>query len=235
MLYLKSWLQDYINLNQISSDDLANLISARSGEVESFTESNDYFNQKVLIGKVQNVRQHPDADRLKVFEVNLGNNFIQIVSAAENVFEGLICPVALVGCSLPGGKVIQERQMRGEISQGMCCGKSELLLETGFSSGLWELNEILSQKNLPLESFLGKNISQVLPEYFPVRFDQVKEKYGGLRLYFSGGDEYVEGLISMAEAFSYTVCEVCGNKGESNKGGWISTLCESCRVDNKTV
>jgi phenylalanyl-tRNA synthetase beta chain len=168
MLYLKSWLQDYINLNQISSDDLANLISARSGEVESFTESNDYFNQKVLIGKIQNVRQHPDADRLKVFEVNLGNNFIQIVSAAENVFEGLICPVALVGCSLPGGMVIQERQMRGEISQGMCCGKSELLLETGFSSGLWELNEILSQKNLPLESFLGKNISQVLPEYFPV-------------------------------------------------------------------
>lgn len=74
-----------------------------------------------------------------------------------------------------------------------------------------------------------------LPEYFPVKFDQVKEKYGGLRLYFSGGDEYVEGLVSMAEAFSYKVCEVCGNKGEPNKTGWISTLCESCRVDNKTA
>ena len=86
--------------------------------------------------------------------------------------------------------------------------------------------------------YLEKNDPErlkTLPEYFPVKFDQVKEKYGGLRLYFSGGDEYVEGLVSMAEAISYTICEVCGNKGEPNKGGWISTLCESCRVDNKTA
>ena len=67
------------------------------------------------------------------------------------------------------------------------------------------------------------------PEYFPVKFDQVKEKYGGLRLYFSGGDDYVEGLVSMAEAISYYVCEVCGNKGEANKGGWISVRCETHR------
>jgi hypothetical protein len=68
-----------------------------------------------------------------------------------------------------------------------------------------------------------------LPEYFPVKFDQVKEKYGGLRLYFSGGDKYVEGLVSMAEAMSYKICEVCGNKGQPNEGGWITTLCDSCR------
>ena len=66
-------------------------------------------------------------------------------------------------------------------------------------------------------------------DYFPVKFDQVKEKYGGLRLYFSGGDEYVEGLVSMGEAMSYKICEVCGNKGKSNEGGWISTLCDGCR------
>ena len=67
------------------------------------------------------------------------------------------------------------------------------------------------------------------PEYFPVKFDQIKEKYGTLRVYFSGGDEYVEGLVSMAEAISGKICEVCGNKGEPNKGGWISTLCETHR------
>lgn len=67
------------------------------------------------------------------------------------------------------------------------------------------------------------------PEYFPVKFDQVKEKYGGLRIYFSGGDDYVEGLVSMAEAISYKICEVCGNKGQPNKGGWITTLCDVCR------
>jgi hypothetical protein len=66
-------------------------------------------------------------------------------------------------------------------------------------------------------------------EYFPVKFDQVKEKYGGLRIYFSGGDDYVDGLVGMAEEYSYKVCEVCGNAGKPNKGGWITTLCESCR------
>lgn len=45
--------------------------------------------------------------------------------------------------------------------------------------------------------------------YVPVMFDQVKEKYGGLRVYFSGGDDYVFGAVSMAEEYSYKVCEVC--------------------------
>lgn len=71
------------------------------------------------------------------------------------------------------------------------------------------------------------------PEYFPVKFDQIKEKYGGLRAYFSGGDDYVEGLVSMAEAMSYKICEVCGERGNPNKGGWISTLCNSCRNKNE--
>lgn len=71
------------------------------------------------------------------------------------------------------------------------------------------------------------------PEYFPVKFDQIKEKYGGLRAYFSGGDDYVEGLVSMAEAMSYKICEVCGERGNPNKGGWISTLCNSCRSKNE--
>jgi hypothetical protein len=80
--------------------------------------------------------------------------------------------------------------------------------------------------------YLEKNDPEKLkekPEYFPVKFDQIKEKYGGLRVYFSGGDDYIEGLVSMAENFSYHVCEVCGQKGNPNKGGWITTLCEDCR------
>lgn len=59
---------------------------------------------------------------------------------------------------------------------------------------------------------------------------QVKEKYGGLCFYYCGGDEYIEGLVSMAESISYRICEKCGNPGSTNKDdGWISTLCESCR------
>lgn len=75
------------------------------------------------------------------------------------------------------------------------------------------------------------------PEYkndcIPVKFDQIKEKFGGLRIYFSGGDDYVEGLVSMAEAMSYKICEVCGDRGSPNENGWISTLCDSCRSKNE--
>lgn len=68
-------------------------------------------------------------------------------------------------------------------------------------------------------------------DYVPVKFDQIKEKYGGLRIYYSGGDEYVQGVVSMAEEMSYKICEVCGNPGKPNKGGWISTLCEFHREE----
>jgi hypothetical protein len=66
-------------------------------------------------------------------------------------------------------------------------------------------------------------------DYIPVKFDQIKEKFGGLRIYFSGGDDYVEGLVSMAGAMSYKICEVCGDRGSPNENGWISTLCDGCR------
>jgi len=71
-------------------------------------------------------------------------------------------------------------------------------------------------------------------EYYPVKFDQIKEKFGGLRVYFTGGDDYVEGLVSMAEAWSYKTCEVCGEKGSPNKTGWITTLCDNCRNKNES-
>jgi len=70
-------------------------------------------------------------------------------------------------------------------------------------------------------------------DYVPVKFDQIKEKFGGLRIYFSGGDDYIEGVVDMAEEYSYKVCEVCGNSGKPNKGGWITTLCNNCRNKDK--
>jgi hypothetical protein len=66
-------------------------------------------------------------------------------------------------------------------------------------------------------------------DYIPVKFDQIKEKFGGIRIYYTGGDDYVRGVVSLADEMSYKICEVCGQKGNPNKGGWISTLCETCR------
>ena len=71
-------------------------------------------------------------------------------------------------------------------------------------------------------------------DYYPVIFQQIKEKFGGLRVYYGGGDDYVDGLVSMAEAWSYKTCEVCGEKGSPNKTGWITTLCDNCRSKNES-
>jgi hypothetical protein len=66
-------------------------------------------------------------------------------------------------------------------------------------------------------------------DYYPVNLEQVKEKFGGLRFYYNGGDDHVAGLVDMAEEMSYKICEQCGNAGKPNKGGWIITLCDKCR------
>jgi len=56
---------------------------------------------------------------------------------------------------------------------------------------------------------------------------QVKEKFGSLRFYYDGGDEYVSGLVDMAEAISEVTCEVCGEPGEARQVGWHKVLCEA--------
>jgi len=72
--------------------------------------------------------------------------------------------------------------------------------------------------------------SKVIPQ---VVAEQVKEKFGGLRFYYRGGDQYIEGLVAMAESMSYATCEECGNSGKPNKGGWIRTLCTTHRPETQ--
>jgi len=68
-----------------------------------------------------------------------------------------------------------------------------------------------------------------VPESIPqVTLDQVKEKFGTLRFYYTGGDDYIRGLVSMAESMSGVTCEECGNPGERQGGGWIRTICAPC-------
>lgn len=59
-----------------------------------------------------------------------------------------------------------------------------------------------------------------------IKVQQVKEKFGGLRFYYDQGNEYISGLVSMAEAMSYVTCEVCGDSGKVRKNGYFRTLCD---------
>lgn len=93
----------------------------------------------------------------------------------------------------------------------------------------WQ-REYKEKQNQDIKKDFSIEIIEEDERYFPVKFDQIKEKFGGLRIYYSGGDSYIHGAISMAEEISYKICEVCGNSGKPNKGGWIVTLCENCRT-----
>lgn len=55
---------------------------------------------------------------------------------------------------------------------------------------------------------------------------QIKEKFGGLRFYYDGGDDYIHGMLAMAESWAACTCEVCGERGSLRHGGWIRTLCD---------
>ena len=66
-----------------------------------------------------------------------------------------------------------------------------------------------------------------------VTLDQVKEKFGTLRFYYSGGDDYIDGLVTMAESMSGVTCEECGLPGTQTQGGWIKTACAAHRGESE--
>ena len=70
-------------------------------------------------------------------------------------------------------------------------------------------------------------LHKIEPAIQQVTLDQVKEKFGTLRFYYRGGDEYIRGMVDMAESMSGITCEVCGNVGKMHRGGWLRTLCDT--------
>jgi hypothetical protein len=82
------------------------------------------------------------------------------------------------------------------------------------------------QNHIDWQHKQGNEIAQVVAV-------QVKEKFGTLRFYYEGGDDYISGLVSMAESWSAVACEECGAPGTQNDGGWIKTLCETHRRERE--
>lgn len=96
---------------------------------------------KVVVGEVVELRPHPNADRLKVCIVDVGDEQLQIVCGAPNVQENQRVVVAKIGAVLPGGRVIKESELRGVPSYGMICSAQELgLLHAPKEKGILVLN-----------------------------------------------------------------------------------------------
>jgi hypothetical protein len=90
------------------------------------------------------------------------------------------------------------------------------------STGWWPIIENLCaniQSHIDWRIKQGQDIAQV-------EVNQIKEKFGGLRFYYSGGDDEISGMVRMAEAWADVACEECGAAGKRRSGGWIRTLCD---------
>ncbi|GHA02470.1 phenylalanine--tRNA ligase subunit beta [Ignatzschineria ureiclastica] len=135
-----SWLKEWI---QEIPADLANRLTMAGLEVEGVELAAPAFSG-VVIGEVVALEQHPDADRLRVAQVNVGQEApIQIVCGAPNVAVGIKVPTALVGAVLPGDFKIKDAKLRGVASSGMLCSAKELGLNED-ASGLMILDSSLT-------------------------------------------------------------------------------------------
>ena len=71
-----------------------------------------------------------------------------------------------------------------------------------------------------------ENGIDITPKVDWIHVEQIKEKFGGLRFYYQGGDDHISGMVRLAEVWAGYTCETCGDKGERRSGGWIRTLCD---------
>lgn len=100
-------------------------------------------------------------------------------------------------------------------------------------SGWFDIIDILCHEIQSHLDWKYKDLPAEEQETFQVVADQVKDKFGTLRFYCSGGDETTEGMVSMAEAMTHRTCEDCGCPGEARGSGWIMTLCDKCDDERK--
>ena len=151
MKFSENWLRTWVNPD-LSSEALADALTMAGLEVEALEPVAPAFNN-VVVAEVLEVVKHPNADRLNVCQVNVGEaRPLTIVCGAANVAVGVKVPCARIGAVLPGDFVIKQAKVRNVESFGMLCSDKELGLATE-SDGLWLL---------PGDAPVGKNLREYL-------------------------------------------------------------------------
>ena len=150
-----SWLSDYLDMTGITPDQYNHAMTMSGSKVEGIENLGDEI-ENVVTGKILSVEKHPDADKLKICQVDVGSETIQIVTGADNVKPGQTVPVAKDGARLPGGKKIKKGKLRGVVSNGMMCSYEEIgMTKEDFPDA--EYGILILEDGLPL----GKDIKEV--------------------------------------------------------------------------
>lgn len=152
------WLKEYSDID-VDSIKLGDILTMTGSKVETVEQKgNDIKN--VVVGKILEIKKHPDADKLVVTKVDVGDEKLQIVTGADNIKEGDIVPIAKDGSELPGGVKIKTGKLRGIESCGMMCSVGELGLDINQYPGQIEHGIMILEKEL--EKDLGKDIVDIL-------------------------------------------------------------------------
>lgn len=159
MLVPLSWLKDYVDID-VTIDELEEKLFSSGFEVEEVKYLGEEV-QNVVTGKITHIEKHQDSDHLQICILDCGDNYgkeIQIVTGAQNVFEGAVVPVALDGSLLPGGIKIKKGKLRGVESNGMLCSGGELGITDDWIDGA-DVDGILI---LPETTPLGIDIKEIV-------------------------------------------------------------------------
>ncbi len=124
MKFSEQWLREWVNPD-VTTAELSHQLTMAGLEVDAIEPVAAEFNN-VVVGEVVSLEQHPDADRLRVCQVNVGAETLTIVCGAPNVAQGQKVPAALIGARLPGDFKIKKSKLRGVESFGMLCSPVEL-------------------------------------------------------------------------------------------------------------
>ena len=155
MIVTRKWLEEFINLDGLSTEEICEGLNAIGQEVEALNKIR--IADKVVVGYVEKCEKHPNADKLNVCQVNVGNEVTQIVCGAKNVATGQFVAVSVVGAVLPGNFKIKKAKLRGIESFGMICSSTEIGLPK-LEDGIMVLDNSIGKLEI------GKNVSEYLDD-----------------------------------------------------------------------
>jgi phenylalanyl-tRNA synthetase beta chain len=145
MIITRNWLNEFINIENITTDEICVALNSIGLEVDSTSKVS--IPDGVKIGYIKECEKHPDADKLNICQVDLGESQVQIVCGAKNVAAGQTVAVATVGAVLGDDFKIKKAKLRGVDSHGMICGSSEIGMPTT-NDGIIELDDSLGELTL---------------------------------------------------------------------------------------
>lgn len=151
MIVTKTWLQDFIDISNIDTNNICTTFNAIGLEVDSLEKVR--IPAGIVVGYVKERVKHPDADKLSICQVDIGKEVVQIVCGAKNVDAGQYVPVATVGAVLGEDFKIKKAKLRGAESIGMICSSTEIGLPK-MNDGILELDDSIG------ELVIGKELNE---------------------------------------------------------------------------